>query len=493
MCKYTKSLRSRQIRFDDSPFFRKFADTMTKKLLSLLTALAAVMYVSAEGPARYVFYFIGDGMGMAHSLAAQVYNRTVRNSDEPLLMLSFPVASASTTHSASSPVTDSAAAGTALSTGVKTRNAMLGMGPDTVPVTSIARDFADNGFGVALVTSVAPDDATPGAFYAHVPNRGMYYEIGRQMAESGYDFVAGSHLRGLKDKKGNPTDLLDCFAANDMAIAHGLDELKALPAGKALLLNPREIDYHQIHFTIDSVAGAMNLPDMTAAALDRLALNGRDRFFMMVEGGNIDYGGHANDGGTIIKEVLNFNQALRHAYDFYLAHPDETLIVVSADHETGGMGLGNNSVGYDLHLGYIDHQKMSKDSLAEYCRSLKNRETPYTWSDMKGFLADRFGFWGPVPVTDEQTERLRAEFERSANPETSKENKTLYNSFNTFTEEVFHVFDSLTGLGFTSNHHTGGLVPVYAIGVGAEQFANMNDNTDLPVKILKAAGLSRPE
>lgn len=458
----------------------------------VMAAVAVCLCAWAQEPtARFVFYFIGDGMGMAQALAGDVYKRTVRGESEPLLMMQFPVASVSTTNSASSPVTDSAAAGTALSTGVKTRNSMLGMNQDTVPVTSIARDFADNGFGVALVTSVAPDDATPGAFYAHVPNRGMYYEIGRQMAESGYDFVGGSHLRGLKDKKGNPTDLLDVFAANNVAIAHGLDELKELPAGKALLLNPREIDYHQIHFTIDSVAGAMTLPEMTAAALERLALNGRDRFFMMVEGGNIDYGGHANDGGTIIKEVLNFNQALQVAYDFYLAHPDETLIVVSADHETGGLGLGNNSVGYDLRLGYIDHQKMSKDRLAEFCRSLRDRESPYTWEEMKAFLTDRFGFWAGVPVTDEQTARLREEFERSSNPETAKENRTMYNSFDTFTEEVFKVYNSLTGLGFTTTHHSGGFVPVYAVGVGAEMFSPVNDNTELPLKILKAAGLER--
>ncbi len=464
---------------------------MKKIYCTLLTALLAVVSVAASETPRYVFYFIGDGMGMAHSLAAQVYKRTVLGSEEPLLMLSFPVASASTTHSASSPVTDSAAAGTALATGSKTRNSMLGMNADTVPVISIAREFADNGYGVALVTSVAPDDATPGAFYAHVPNRGMYYEIGRQMAEAGYDLIAGSNLRGLKDKKGEPTDLPSHFERNGVGIAHGLSELEALPAGPAILLNPSEIDYHQINFTIDSIPGAMNLPDMTRAALDRLEKNGRDRFFMMVEGGNIDWGGHANDGGTVIKEVLNFNEALQVAYDFYKAHPEETLIVVTADHETGGLGLGNNSLGYNLRLEYIDYQKMSKDRLAEYCRELQKREPAPTWAEMKAFLSDTFGFWGPVPLTEEQTERLREEFDKAFTTHTSKENKTLYNSFNGFTEEIFKIYDSLTGLGWTSNHHTGGLVPVYAVGVGAEEFIPLNDNTSIPTKIRRLTGLSQ--
>lgn len=464
---------------------------MKKKLICLLTASVAVLSALASEAPRYVFYFIGDGMGMAQAMATQVYNRTVRNSDKPLLMMSFPVASMSTTHSASSPVTDSAAAGTALASGVKTKNTMLGMNSDTIPVVSIARDFSDNGYGVAIVTSVAPDDATPGAFYAHVPNRGMYYEIGRQMAESGYDLIAGSKLRGLTDNDGNATDLLSHFENNGVNIAHGIDELRALSGGRAVLLNPAEIDYHQINFTIDSIPGAMKLPDMTTVALEHLQKNGRDRFFMMVEGGNIDWGGHANDGGTVIKEVLNFNEALQVAYNFYLAHPEETLIVVTADHETGGLGLGNNNLGYNLQLQYIDYQKLSKDKLADYCRDLQNSGIEPEWEKMEAFLKDAFGFWGPVPLTEEQTERLKDEFDKAFRTHTSKENKTLYNSFNGFTEEIFRIYDSLTGLGWTSNHHTGGLVPVYAIGVGSEEFIPVSDNTDIPTKIRKITGLNK--
>lgn len=456
---------------------------MLARIFNLAWMVATVCAAIAAEPPRYIFYFIGDGMGMAQAMAAEAYLHTVKHSTEPLLMMQFPVASAATTYSASSPVTDSAAAGTALATGSKTRNGMLGMDADTVSVSSIARELSDKGYGVALVTSVPPDDATPGAFYAHVPSRKLYYEIGCQAAESGYDFIAGSNLRGLKDKHGNPTDLADRFAANNVSIAHGLEELAALPAGKALLLNPTDIDYHQIHFTIDSVAGALTLPDMTRAAIDRLALNGRDRFFMMVEGGNIDYGGHANDGGTVIKEVVNFNQALRLAYDFYLAHPDETLILVTADHETGGLGLGNNSLGYNLNLSLIDHQRISKDSFAEYCRSIARSRRIFDWEDMQEFLTANLGLWTAIPVTPEQEAELMAQFEASFKDRNSKNNETLYNSFNSFTEAVYKVIDSATGLGWTSNAHTAGLVPVYAIGCGAELFAPLNDNTDLPAKL----------
>lgn len=142
---------------------------MKPRLFSLISMLACVCVMLGATPPRYIFYFIGDGMGMSQAMAAEAYNRTVLNNTTPILMMQFPVASASTTYSASSPVTDSAAAGTALATGHKTRNGMLGVTPDTVSVQSVAKELFDRGYGVALVTSVPPDDATPGAFYAHVP------------------------------------------------------------------------------------------------------------------------------------------------------------------------------------------------------------------------------------------------------------------------------------------------------------------------------------
>lgn len=449
----------------------------SKHFSLLLLLLLAVSSTTHAEPPRYIFYFIGDGMGMAQALSAQAYNRQVLGNDQPILMMQFPVAGQATTHSASSPVTDSAASGTALASGVKTRNGMLGMDPDSLAVPSMAKRLHDAGYGVALVTSVPPDDATPGAFYAHVPSRSMYYEIGCQMAEADYDFIGGSRLRGLTDKKTDkPTDLLARLEANGVEVHYGLDSLALTKSRKVLLLNPREIDYHQINFTIDSIPGAMTLPAMTEAALAHLQRNGRDRFFMMVEGGNIDYGGHANDSGTIVKEVLNFNQALRVAYDWYLQHPHETLIVVTADHETGGMALGNNTVGYDLHPEYIDFQKISKDRFAEWCKERGKARTPIDWVDMQDFLRANLGFWGPVKVSDKQTEALKQSFDKCFIANEGSDRKTLYNNFNEFTELVYKTMDQATGFGFTTNGHSGGLVPVYAIGAGSERFSRLNDN-----------------
>ena len=132
--------------------------------LFMAVAAASVAACAWAATPKYVFYYIGDGMGIPEVTNSQLYNSRVLKNQTPLLMSTFPVVSMATTHSASSDVTDSAAAGTALATGYKTKNGMLGMNADTVAVTSVAKRLFDAGFGVGIVTSVAIDDATPGAF-----------------------------------------------------------------------------------------------------------------------------------------------------------------------------------------------------------------------------------------------------------------------------------------------------------------------------------------
>lgn len=171
----------------------------SSKLRNLISAILLLVAVSLSAQqAKYIFYFIGDGMGPGQVMMADTYKRKALGDSLPLTMILLPVHSLQTTYSASSPVTDSAAAGTALATGVKTKNSMLGMNADSIAVNSIARYLHDNGYGVALMTNSAADDATPGAFYAHVTNRRQHYEIGRQAAESGFELITGAALRGLE-------------------------------------------------------------------------------------------------------------------------------------------------------------------------------------------------------------------------------------------------------------------------------------------------------
>lgn len=456
-----------------------------------LMAAAITATAWAKAP-NYIFFFIGDGMGIAQVTNAQLYNARVLGNSTPLLSTTFPVASMATTHSASSDVTDSAAAGTALSTGHKTVNGMLGVTPDSVAVTSVAKKLFDAGYGVGIVTSVAIDDATPGAFYAHVPSRSQYYDIGRQLAECGYQFAAGASLRGAFDKQGNPTDLMKYFDEANVSVSYGLDSIDTT-AQRLLVLSPfHKEKQNEIGFTIDSIAGALTLPALTRAGLDQLKRTSSDRFFMMVEGGNIDHAGHGNDGGTILREVINFNQALQEAYDFYLAHPDETLIVVTADHETGGMSVGCRETGYSVRLENAAGQKISKEEFSNLCRAMLRSRRIYTWDDMQEILRDELGFGVNLKLTPEETERLHTMFDEVFEKRASGlDQKTLYATFDGFTNEVFNILNAKSGMGWTTGGHSGMPVPVYAVGVDSQLFSPLNDNTDIPAKILSIAGIEK--
>lgn len=464
---------------------------MNKNLLK--SVLAVLLWISAftcnAATPRYIFYFIGDGMGNGHVAAANDYLRTVRNLEKPLLMSQFPVVSLCTTHSASSPVTDSAAAGTALATGNKTLNGMLGMTPDSVALASVADVLHDNGYGIGVITSVAADDATPGAFYAGQPARGRYYEIGVEAAESGFEFIGGAGLRGLVDKKGNDTGLLETFRRNNVSVVRGTDALRSVTSRRVVLLNTDTISNWTLGYTIDSVTAGVKLPEMTRACLEHLEKVAPEKFFMMVEGGNIDHAGHANDGGTVIKEVIKFDEALAIAYDFYKAHPDETLIIVTADHSTGGISSGNSFLYYKTDLRHIDSQRISKDIFSEEVKAILNSRRIYTWDDMQQYLKDKLGFWTTVPLTQEQTEHLHKSFINTFERRDGVQQKTLYNKYSQFTVDVFDTLQDICGIGWTTNYHVGDPVPVFAIGAGANLFGGYLDNTMIPRLILKAAGL----
>lgn len=445
-----------------------------KYLISALMAVAC--HVAGLAQAKYVFYFIGDGMGWGHVNAAQYYNRIVKGNEDPLLMMRFPVIGSAFTYSASSPVTDSAAAGTALATGYKTNNSMLGLSPDTLTsYNSIASILKADGWGVGVLSSLSADDATPAAFYAHQPKRGMRYEIACEAAGSGFDFIGGANLKGMK----KDNDVLSRLIANGYSVVRKTDAPEVKNADKILLLSPQ--DKSDIGYTIDSVPGALTLPEMTRMALGHVSCKSPDRFFLMIEAGNIDHAAHANDGGTVIKEIVAFQDAISIAYDFYLSHPDETLIVVTADHDTGGMALNGK-----INLEAIDSQRMSKDVMSDYFRDMMKDRHTESWTGIKRFLRDKLGFWNTVRINGDQDKRLKKAYDKTFVKLDSKDEKGLYNSFNEFVTEVFEIMNYRIGTSFTTRSHSAGMVPVFAIGEGAEQFGNVMDNTEIPKKILEA-------
>lgn len=460
-----------------------------RSLIAALTLILALPLSAQQ--AKYIFYFIGDGMGPGHIMMTDTYKRKALGDSLPLTMLQLPVQSFATTYSASSPVTDSAAAGTALATGVKTKNSMLGMGPDTVPVNSIAKYLHDNGYGVALMTNSAADDATPGAFYAHVANRGQHYDIGRQAAESGYELITGAALRGLQ-KDGKPTDLADYIASQGVELLTS-PEAAAKSDSRRIILTPESSLWDwDMGYSVDSIKDMMTVNDFTVTAINHLSRHTPDRFFMMIEAGSIDHASHANDGGAVVREVLSLDKAVETALDFYRSHPDETLIVITADHETGGMSVGNNYTGYMANPQYLVPQKISKELFSKYCDELMNAAEKPTWDEMRQYLSDNLGFFSAIPMSQHRENRLKEVFTATFIDGQARRQETMYSNFNQFAVEVFEMLSDKAGVGWTSLAHSGNFVPLFAIGAGAELFNGLNDNTAIPVKILKAADV-RPQ
>lgn len=246
----------------------------------------------------------------------------------------------------------------------------------------------------------------------------MYADIDRQAAASGYDFLGGASLRGLKDKSGNDTGVADDIKKAGIEVIYGTDAYDGKSRGPLWVLSPDGVwgNNNDIGFIVDSIEGAMKLEDLTRVALDHVYRNSPDKFFIMVENGLIDHGAHANDAGAVVTEVFVLQDALKVAYDFYLQHPDETLIVVTADHDTGGIAISDGN----RDMSNIGKQGISKDHFADYWRDRMNEGNVPTWEEMKQMLTDRLGFWTRVPVTKKQTATLKELFRQKLHQETEQ-------------------------------------------------------------------------
>ena len=388
---------------------------------------------TGEKQAKYVFYFIGDGMGFSHISLTEGYKATAEGKigNEPLCFTQFPVMGMATSYSANKYITCSSAAGTALATGSKTNNGMLGTAPDSSNLTAISYKIHNAGYPVGVTTSVTIDHATPGSFYANSTARSDYYSIGEQLASSGFEFFGGGGFYGAKDKREAEKSLYDLAAEKGYSIAYGVDEYaKAKESAKAadgsqkmILFQKMEKRNNDLPYVTEREEGDLELPQVVEKAIDFLDNN--KGFFLMVEGGKIDWAAHANDLSGTIFEMLDFDQAIAVAYEFYKKHPEETLIVVTADHETGGVTLGRTKgYAYDLSIVKNADQKAGDSDVSNY---------------MDGISKDSLSV--------------------------------------------------VAKIGWTTTSHTGGAVPVFAVGAGSQMFAGRQDNTDIPKKICKAMGV----
>ncbi len=459
-------------------------------LLLLLFLLPALTYAQQ---AKYVFYFIGDGMGVNQVNGTEMYlaEQQGRIGVEPLLFTQFPATGVATTFSATNSVTDSAAAGTALATGTKTYNSAIGVDEQKNALSSIAERAKKAGKQVGIATSVSVDHATPAAFYAHQASRSMYYEIALDLPKAGFDFHAGSGFlkpnTNYEGKEAPP--VFPIIEKAGYTIVRGTKEFdeKYAQAEKLILIQREDASPSSLPYAIDRREGDLTLARITESAITFLTRKKSKGFFLMVEGGKIDWACHGNDPATAFEEVIDMDNAVKVAYEFYKKHPKETLIVVTADHETGGLGLGTGK--YALNLKALTHQKQSQDELSKAVSDLRReKNNKVTWEDMKELLSGRMGFWTELPLTWEQEKALRDEFESSFVKNKTVFEETLYSKSEPIAACAKKIMSQIAMVGWTSSNHTASYVPVYAIGAGAELFVGKYDNTDIPKRIAKAGG-----
>ena len=469
---------------------------MRNRLSIILLMFLFALTLSAQGKAKYVFYFIGDGMGVNQVNAAETYLGALqgRIGIQPLCFPSFPYSAFVNTQSATNGVTDSAAGGTALACGQKTKNGTLGMLKDlTTSVSSIADWARNSGAAVGITTSVAIDHATPAAFYAHVKERHEQYTIGKQLVESANDFYAGSDFTIPTDPEyPNGPTLYEEANAKGFTISRGYADYqkRAANAKKMILLQSEEAskaDRYSIPYALDRKDGDLTLTDITRAGIDFLMKKQGEKngFFMMIEGGKIDWACHANDL-AFIPELIDMDNAVKVAYDFYKQHPDETLIIVTADHETGGIVLSRGL--YEINLAAVGNQRITIEKLGKELHKMHDvKGDKLLWDDVKTFLAENFGFWDKISLTDEQTQRLVSAFKKIMDG-TSKDQRTLYQNDDELAVTVRNIMSECAQVGWHVTSHSNGYVPCFAIGVGAEQIHGRIDNTEIPKIVAKAAG-----
>ena len=214
-------------------------------------------------------------------------------------------------------------------------------------------------------------------------------------------------------------------------------------------------------------------------------------FFLMCEGGKIDWAGHANDAVANISDTIALDEAVEVALEFAFQHPDETLIIVTGDHETGGMTIGYAATGYDTAFDIMKNQKMSFVAFDEYVANEKADGT-FDFDRLMEMVEDEFGLTAPgtdndVPalvMNEYEYTRLQKAYEddRTGNTD-GYEESLLYGGYNPISITLTHIINNKAGIGWTSYAHTGLPVPVYAFGEGAEVFGGAYDNTEVAKKL----------
>ena len=464
---------------------------------------------------KYVFLFIGDGMSYPQFQAAADYLGAIADNDESkalpsvshddrggavldgpvsLNFMDFDVAGSACTYDSCSFAPDSASTATSIATGYKTYSGMINVDiTGSTPYETIAEKLhKQKGWKIGVISSVNLNHATPAAFYAHQASRNDYYEIGEELVASGFEYFAGGGLKKPTGPDKDKTSLYDLAETAGYKVTYTQADAEALtPAdGKVILIDEYLADSDAMDYEVDRADDHWALADYVQKGVE--LLDNDTGFFMMCEGGKIDWACHANDAGATVSDTLALADAVQVAVDFAAKHPAETLILVTGDHETGGLTIGYAGTDYDTYLETLTNQTISYAQFDEqYVNGYKENGT--TFEDAMKDVEKLFGLklsgdeTDRLVLTDYEAQRLRTAYELAMSDynaaDFTQEQYVLYGGYNPFSVTVTHILNNKSGVSFSSYSHTGLPVAVFAQGIGAEDFGGYYDNTAIYDKL----------
>ena len=464
---------------------------------------------------KYVFMFIGDGMSYPQIQSTSDYLGALKDEDyfkaEPSLednegaildgpeylnFMNFETLGSAVTYDSNSFAPDSASTATSLSTGNKTYSGTINVDETgTVKYETITEKVHEQlGMKVGIISSVNLNHATPAAYYAHQASRSNYYEIGTEMVASGFEYFAGGGL--LKptgyDEEKPEKDLYEMAEENGYKVVMTQAEAEKVSAAdeKVVIIDEHLADSSAMSYEIDRTDDMWALSDFVAKGIE--VLDNENGFFMMCEGGKIDWACHANDAASTIQDTVALADAVQVAVDFAKDHADETLIIVTGDHETGGLTIGFAGTNYDTYLTLLENQKISFAKYdSDYVAAYKENKTSF--EDVLKDIEALFGLKASgeeddkLVLTDYEKEQIKTAYEKSINEkETGADAQAeyvMYGTYEPLTVTITHILNNKSGVSFTSYSHTGLPVAVIAEGVNAEVFDGYYDNTEVYNKL----------
>ena len=484
-------------------------------LASLVAAGAFAQEIAGtptgKGTPKYVFVFIGDGMSYPQIQSSAYFIGKdaagivdeVKNSSNPsdspvgglLSFMKFPVAGSAQTYDATSFAPDSASTATSIFTGKKTHSSSINVDiSKKVKYRTIAEQLRDQKkWKIGVLSTVNLNHATPAATYAHQASRKSNYPIGLELVASNFDYFTGGALMDPEDKKGDKESIYSLAQKAGYKVCFTQNEASSLKNGdKAIVVSETLADENAMNYDNDRADGEWSLRDYVKKGIE--VLDNKNGFFMMVEGGKIDWACHANDARSTIADTLALSEAVKEAVDFYNKHPKETLILVTADHETGGLTIGFAGTDYNLFFNTLKAQKISYAKFdSDYVASYKKNKTSF--DDVMKDVTELFGLKVPgsagkdknggLVLTEYEYGRIRDAYNKtmSGTKTSGQMEYELYGTYEPLTVTITHVLNNKSGIGFTSYAHTGLPVPVFALGAGQNEFVGYYDNTDIYKKL----------